>query len=564
MKKLILTSFVSLLFSLILISNLYSAEFYISPTGNDSTGDGSIGLPWLTLEKGVEILIAGDTLYCRGGTYTSLTDAFDASVVATSGSPITVTNYSSEVPIFRTAGSTNNGSGIDLVGYITGDYYTFENLEFRSLDAVEGCVHAFYLNGAHHNIFRNITFVSTLKSDNIYTAASSIFHVRSSTYNDWDSCTLYGAGDYSSTQGSSGNIIILWGYGDSNNHNRIFDNTLSQGCHDNIKIGTNTGDGWNEVYDNTIVNARGYGVAGLGSRNIVERNVISDCDIYTKGPIFHKGDYNIARYNSGYDSIRGFSIYSGVIYNKIYNNVFYSNDEEGVWAQASSPSQHNRFINNVIAHNMEVASWTAYYGEIAHPYTDGFFDDTEDNQFKYNWIVSYVSGAWQDDYAGVQKGKSNNKFTVSYMETNYTSWANNVYNYVDPKFNDAAGGDFTLQVGSSLIDAGAALTQSNGSGSASTSLIVDDAGYFWYSTISSVGDQIAIGNPNTIRTITAINYGTNTITLNSAATWGDGTDIFLYKSFSDSSTVLLSGTAPDIGAYEYDGGPAAIWLRIVP
>lgn len=47
-----------------------AATYYVATTGNDTTGDGSIGDPWLTVPKGIRSLHAGDTLYIRGGTYT--------------------------------------------------------------------------------------------------------------------------------------------------------------------------------------------------------------------------------------------------------------------------------------------------------------------------------------------------------------------------------------------------------------------------------------------------------------------------------------------------------------
>jgi len=49
------------------------ATYYItpSPIGNDSTGDGSIGLPWATVEHATAtVTSSGDTIYINAGTYT--------------------------------------------------------------------------------------------------------------------------------------------------------------------------------------------------------------------------------------------------------------------------------------------------------------------------------------------------------------------------------------------------------------------------------------------------------------------------------------------------------------
>ncbi len=52
------------------VSPLNSPAYFISTTGDDTTGDGSITSPWKTINHGWSELAAGDTLYIRGGTYT--------------------------------------------------------------------------------------------------------------------------------------------------------------------------------------------------------------------------------------------------------------------------------------------------------------------------------------------------------------------------------------------------------------------------------------------------------------------------------------------------------------
>jgi hypothetical protein len=46
------------------------ATKYISPTGNDSTGDGSLALPWLTVAKAYTSSTTADTINVLAGTYT--------------------------------------------------------------------------------------------------------------------------------------------------------------------------------------------------------------------------------------------------------------------------------------------------------------------------------------------------------------------------------------------------------------------------------------------------------------------------------------------------------------
>ena len=51
------------------VTEVGTAVYYISPTGNDSTGDGTIGNPWASWNKIDSITLnPGDTVYIRGGT----------------------------------------------------------------------------------------------------------------------------------------------------------------------------------------------------------------------------------------------------------------------------------------------------------------------------------------------------------------------------------------------------------------------------------------------------------------------------------------------------------------
>lgn len=56
------------------------ASFYISPTGNNSTGDGSSGNPWKTLNFAIGASADGDTVILKDGTYTNCITAACVSV----------------------------------------------------------------------------------------------------------------------------------------------------------------------------------------------------------------------------------------------------------------------------------------------------------------------------------------------------------------------------------------------------------------------------------------------------------------------------------------------------
>lgn len=94
----------------------------MSPSGSDG-GTGAIGDPWATFEHASGVLTAGDTLYVRGGTYTSAQALsyqyrFQISGLAgTSSNWITITRYQNEVPVFDCSGSTPTADpvfGLDI------------------------------------------------------------------------------------------------------------------------------------------------------------------------------------------------------------------------------------------------------------------------------------------------------------------------------------------------------------------------------------------------------------------------------------------------------------------
>ncbi|MBN2459907.1 right-handed parallel beta-helix repeat-containing protein [Candidatus Woesearchaeota archaeon] len=137
----------------------------------------------------------------------------------------------------------------------------------------------------------------------------------------------------------------------------------------------------------------------------------------------------------------------------------------------------------------------------------------------------------------------------------------------DPKFRDTdvsypfdiALPDLRLQPDSPCIDAGTHLTQASSPGSSSATITVDDAFYFqdgtWGSSLTHgvtlFPDWIAIGSVSNFVQIQSIDYSTNRITLASPMSWADNAPIWLYK--KSDGEVVLYGSAPDIGAYEYAG-----------
>jgi len=129
-------------------------------------------------------------------------------------------------------------------------------------------------------------------------------------------------------------------------------------------------------------------------------------------------------------------------------------------------------------------------------------------------------------------------------------------NYISP---GNASNDYHLQAGSPAIAAGTYLTTiASGDSGSGTSLVVTDASYFQdsyglsnaYSTVYP--DCIAVATASNFVCVTQVNYTTNTLTLASSISRSAGDGVYLYS--KSDGTVVLTGSAPDMGAYPYGSG----------
>ena len=134
----------------------YNHIYYIAPSGSDTTGDGSISSPWLTMTKGMAALVGGDCLYARGGTYTqsgagtagwlSGTAGNSMTIASgTSGNPITIKAYPGETPVFD--GVDNSCYGVVISN---NSYLIFDGLSFTRYKAP-----VYLYHGNSHITFQN-------------------------------------------------------------------------------------------------------------------------------------------------------------------------------------------------------------------------------------------------------------------------------------------------------------------------------------------------------------------------------------------------------------------------
>lgn len=171
-----MVSVIALVLALVALPSwVHGASYYVATTGNNNNA-GTEAAPWLTIHKCVDTMVAGDTCYVRGGTYSASTNIrFQRS--GTQSAPIKLLAYQGEVPIINWTGQTtthrimiSHASGANVaMGWITISGFEirngYEGMKFTSMHNSTISNNWIHDNsnqgilgiGGHHNLFqRNI------------------------------------------------------------------------------------------------------------------------------------------------------------------------------------------------------------------------------------------------------------------------------------------------------------------------------------------------------------------------------------------------------------------------
>ncbi len=133
---------------LLAISPAYCSTYYVATTGNDTSGTGSIDFPWATIGKAVGIVVAGDTIYVRAGTYSYTGSSTAITLPAKTGSSETnrcsLMGYNGERPLLDFSAMT--GTSADGLK-INGSYWHLKAMDLK------GAPHnAIKISGGSYNI----------------------------------------------------------------------------------------------------------------------------------------------------------------------------------------------------------------------------------------------------------------------------------------------------------------------------------------------------------------------------------------------------------------------------
>lgn len=331
--------------------------YYVSTNGNDSTGNGTILLPWKTWSKARNSMKGGSICYIRGGTYPASNESYSGKFFYVSGSYSFASNASTGSPTCMVGfpGETVLCTGGSIVSYagssVSGAYAT-SNIVFANFvidgqgSSLNGITWRGCGNGPKNPRVSNIRVVN-VEIKNGYNTSS-------------------GGGMGVVEFGGDGPVDNVKVYG-CKIHNIDSSSKLDHAIYISAG-GKNVDIGWNTIYSHKKVNASGLdGYAGFGIQlyrgsestsadclnPVIHDNYIYDCT--------DRGGINIADHTTGdiniYNNIisscgtagRGYGCGIKVIDNNsastlgtlyIYNNTFYGNGTIG-----STDGSSNIFLN---------------------------------------------------------------------------------------------------------------------------------------------------------------------------------------------------------------------------
>jgi Ca2+-binding RTX toxin-like protein len=503
-----------------------AALFFVSPAGSDAN-PGTEQLPWRTIAKANSTLGPGDTVFIMAGQYR---ERIEPARSGTAGNFITYAAYRDDTPVItappgRIAIVLVNRSFIRIDGLtVTGQApFTQSNIQEWGL-----------LQGANNNIVQNSSFQ--------FAQGVQGFNLLDSDFNQFLNNRFDNVGSF---ERNAGDVIAI----NCSDRNLFEGNTMTRGGHNLMQIFGDRNVIRENVFNNRWGPNIGYRALTLSAnrrfcetamgRNLFEDNTIMNSlvtfDMRETVATKIEGTGQIMRHNVFFNnldtaissSIRPPTI-TEVRLNRIYNNTLYLSGS--LWRINDfgnpGPANFNKFQNNavVIAGDDE---------EIRINFTAPGRTPLENNQFIAN-AFHRTSGTERYVINGI------GTVTLEFLQANFSQFFRDNIE-APPDFvsvNPDSPQAFRLQPGSPLINRGQPLTTTVAPGSG-RSVPVADAQFFSDGFGVVPGDLVEIDRSAPVR-VTQVDYGTETLVLDSAREWPSGALVSL----------PFNGTAPDIGAFE--------------
>lgn len=537
-------SLITVLFLHVVALKCKSADYYVATNGNNSWSGtapeylgGNIG-PWATPAKASSSVLAGDTIYIRGGLYDG--SSGDASGMyfyfyPSSGSlssPIVVTNFPGEVPVMT--GNNGNYAHIDLrwVNHIRIFGITITNAG-RSISLVQ-------------SKFCEVAYCTVGPLLQIKPVTGSLVSLFGGAQSNWlHHCTFFGGGVFKENVWENGHVLEIGAQvgveaANANNFNLIEHNNIYWGGHDVVTIAGSYNifrfnyvhnEPWQYYKDQVgLWGERCLEVGGSNCvRNLIDSNRIGWAGTPESG-------------NNGGAGITSETKYGIFRRNEIFNCMNFGIEAYTKYYSVASSNYyyHNTLFNNG---NLGPSLWTNHNGIVVgsdtHRAAINIVNSTN-NVFKNN-IYSHNSG----NRYYYPKGGTN--FVKGYVAGNNSGLSGAYLDNPDPKFVNPSGSDpfskylpnLKLQEGSPAIDSGEWLTTIISPDGSGLTFKVQDPNFFWIGYM--VQDEIQLAGQTQTAKVTFVDYKSGDITVDTPLSWKIGQGISL----------AYRDNAPDMGANEW-------------
>jgi parallel beta-helix repeat protein len=484
---------------------LTGTDYYVDVNrGNDLYNGLSLLAPWKTLKPANDKAVAGDVIYLRGGVYSQESDQYHSIIHPKNsgydGAYIAYKNYANEDVVL-----TGCYQPI-LLANPAAEYITIDGMTVDGGNRDTSLVDIFAMIYGNHNVLQNCR-LTNLRTNSDWWKGIYI----TGSYNKILNCSISNVGHSISAE-SSGIGDGVWVEG---SHNLIENNDVSNCGHNGLLL---------------------RGQYNIAKGNILHGEIYRSCEVHSSGAgnshlVF---DSNVVRNSAGFTPgpCAAYGMQVDAPYAIIRRNLFFNNHGHGleVWAMiGGATGAHMRIYNNDSSQNGIGAGVGAQegYGIEINQVSESVPGDFRDVVIKNNVLY---------------RNKNVGIYYKPQADSNDHVDANNFKDFNgNPYFADEGNNDFHLTLGSPCIDAGAFLTKTRQAGSGTT-ILVEDAGYFIDGFGIVEGDLIQLQGETETAKVTYIDYSSNSISIDRSLSWSSGQGISL----------AFTGSAPDIGAFEYE------------
>ena len=172
-----------------------AATYYVAKTGNDTSGNGTAGLPWLTIGKCASVAAAGDTCSVGAGTYDEHVDTVNAGtsdsarITYVATGTVTMKGFTINDPYITVQGFDITGATLTDLVYVTaaGDYFKLVSNTIRDggtsiygvlFDVYGGMTNCEITN----NTFSNLAHINLVLTGSSHTVSGNTFTLQNNDF----------------------------------------------------------------------------------------------------------------------------------------------------------------------------------------------------------------------------------------------------------------------------------------------------------------------------------------------------------------------------------------------